>query len=56
MKRISALLLVHADHGAWHLGPAESRREKMQISFRVVRIRDNTVLNGILQVDCNSRF
>ena len=28
MKRISADLLVHADHDAWHLGPADSRREK----------------------------
>ena len=29
MKRISADLLVHADHDAWHLGPADSRREKL---------------------------
>ena len=29
VKRISADLLVHADHDAWHVGPADSRREKM---------------------------
>ena len=53
MKRISADFLVDADHYAWRLAPAGSRRK---IYFRVVPIRDNTVLNGILQFDCTSRF
>ena len=54
MRRISADLLVDADHDAWHLGPAGQSHGK-KISFRVVPIRDNTVLNGILQVSISGR-
>ena len=53
---MSAVLQVHTDHDAWHLGPADNGKEQcvMPDVFHVVPIRDDTVLNGIFQLDYTS--
>ena len=57
MKRMSTVLLVHTDRDAWHLGPGQSKGTKCDARFfHVVSIRDDTMLNGILQLDYTSRF